>query len=93
MSSYSTVGATGSNPVSFENRLWRSVILQAFSDATGGTSLAATAQGWLTSGTPPFRKVCEYANWDPDYIAEKARRLAAEGWPRRSVKSVEEVAA
>jgi hypothetical protein len=71
-----------------EIALFRAVVLRALSDATkpdGGISDAirerSHARDWLLGGSRDFREVCRFAELDPDYIREKAKALAAAGWP------------
>ncbi len=71
-----------------EIALFRAVVLRALSDATradgGGRDALqerSHAQEWLLSGSRDFRDVCRFAELDPDYICDKAKALAAAGWP------------
>lgn len=71
-----------------EVALFRAVVLRALSDATkpsGGDRDAirerSYARDWLLSGSRDFLDVCRFAELDPDYIREKAKALAAAGWP------------
>jgi hypothetical protein len=38
------------------------------------------AREWLSTNTPDFRKVCEFAEFDPDYILRGVRKLIANNW-------------
>lgn len=52
------------------------------------------ARSWLLGNTPDFRRVCRFAEWEPDYIASKARQLMKRGWsmpPSTSEKITEVV--
>jgi hypothetical protein len=71
-----------------EIALFRAVALRALSDATkpDGSSNDAIrershARDWLLGGSRDFREVCRFAERDPDYVREKAKALAAAGWP------------
>jgi hypothetical protein len=71
-----------------EIALFRAVVLRALSDATkpdrvGRDALQerSRAREWLLSGSRDFRDVCRFAELDPDYISDKAKALAAAGWP------------
>lgn len=46
------------------------------------------ARDWLTSDSFSFRRVCEFAGYDPEWVRDGARRLAADGWPvgRRALR-------
>jgi hypothetical protein len=69
-----------------EIALFRAVVLRALSDATkpdGSDAIRerSHARDWLLGGSRDFREVCRFAELDPDYIREKAKALAAVGWP------------
>jgi hypothetical protein len=71
-----------------EIALFRAVVLHALSDATKPNGCGrdarrerSRAQEWLLSGSRDFREVCHFAELDPDYILDKAKALAAAGWP------------
>jgi hypothetical protein len=40
------------------------------------------ARSWLTGGGMGFRRVCEWAGFEPSYIRMKAQKLNLNGWPQ-----------
>lgn len=67
--------------------LWRSVIAQAFIDASNKTHTSADrlaraeARNWLLEDTPGFRAICDAADVTPHIVRRNAQRLQALGWP------------
>lgn len=66
-----------------EQALWRAVITQALMDAASQSSKPADrlhkqeAVKWLTSVDEHFRTVCDYAGFDPHYIARMVEAALA----------------
>jgi hypothetical protein len=70
-------------PKSPENFLWLAVVQQAIHDAVNLSDprLRNEARKWLLNNSEDFQLVCAWSGLDPDYVAIRARRLAARGWP------------
>lgn len=76
-----------------EIALWRTVIVQAFLDASAKTEVAnkystlhrrrdkIEARQWLTTDTPGLRAICSAAEIDHDLVIREAKRRAVAGWP------------
>lgn len=68
-----------SNP---EQALWRAVIAQAITDASGKGSLCSTyeqarAHDWLLIPNRDFSRACALADLEPDYVRAQARKAIA----------------
>ena len=65
-----------------EKRLWRAVICQALYDALSDVKNKATpyrvkekAQNWFVYNSGNFKRACEFAGFDSDYISKKVCEL------------------
>jgi hypothetical protein len=71
---------------SAELHMWRSVVVQAFNDATSSSNgkeerrERASARLWLLSDSRDFRFVCSMALLDSDAVKESASRLQDRDW-------------
>lgn len=61
-----------------EQILWQSVLLKAITDAAAinpagdeNKRAKTDADNWLRGGGRDFRRVCDFAGFDPDFIREK----------------------
>lgn len=75
-----------------ERALWRAVITQALTDAANNSSKTvdkierARARVWFSLGNPDFITVCSYADLDPYYVFERAKKAIEQGckWRKSS---------
>jgi hypothetical protein len=65
-----------------EKKLWRAVICQALYDALSDlegkqmpTSEREKAQNWFVYNSGNFKRACECAGFDPDYLSKKVCKL------------------
>jgi hypothetical protein len=65
-----------------EKRLWRAVICQALYDALSSVENKATpyrikekAQNWFIYNSGNFKRACELAGFDADYLSKKVCKL------------------
>ena len=67
-----------------EQRLWIAVLTQAAHDAfkTADKFSRDSARSWLLGNSNNFRRVCEFAGRNPDYVREKIKKkiLKNKGW-------------
>ena len=66
------------SPVRGEQALWRAVITQALMDASSQSKKVelqyekSQAACWLAGFSEDFRTVCEFADYDPNYVRENS---------------------
>ena len=65
-----------------EKKLWRAVICQALYDALSDVQFKqrtltekVKAQNWFIYNSSNFKKACDYAGFDPDYLSKKVCKL------------------
>ena len=65
-----------------EKRLWRAVVCQALYDALSDVEGKATplrvkeaAQNWFIYNSGNFKRACEFAGFDADYLSKKVCEL------------------
>jgi len=65
-----------------EKKLWRAVICQALYDALSDLegkqmpiSEREKAQNWFVYNSGNFKRACDYAGFDPDYLSKKVCKL------------------
>jgi hypothetical protein len=65
-----------------EKKLWRAVICQALYDALSdleGRQITSKekemAESWFVNNTGNFKRACECADFDPDYLSKKVCEL------------------
>jgi hypothetical protein len=71
---------TGGNAMTGEQRLWQEVVLMAVTDATNPAPHNAEeyrakveARDWLEGGRSDFRRVCDLAGMDADFVRDSYR--------------------
>lgn len=84
-----------------EQELWAAVLHREVLDAVtvipdhrkkdGGSGLTVLEQSrareWLTKGGDDFRRVCDYAGFDPEAVMSWARTMKHLGWPIERLRS------
>lgn len=76
-----------------EQSLWRAVILQAFVDLKNNSKkkIANTyrvkATLWFNKRNPEFIKACHFANFNPDYVLEKAEIIKNQNYDKYCKKN------
>ena len=82
----------GGNTMTGEQRLWQEVVLMAVTDATNPAPhnseehrVKVEARDWLEDGKSDFRRVCDLAGMDADFVrdAYRAGRINRDALRRR----------
>ncbi len=70
----------GGNTMTGEQRLWQEVVLMAVTDATNPAPhnseehrAKVEARDWLEDGKSDFRRVCDLAGMDPEFVRDAYR--------------------
>jgi hypothetical protein len=83
---------TGGNTITGAERLWQEVVLMAVTDATNPAphnseeyQAKVEARDWLEDGRSDFRRVCNLAGMDPDFVRDafRAGRIDRDALRRR----------